>query len=125
MLDWAFFVEKNTREIDWEWLKTVMEKYHMTEFFNTINAICVEDLGFESIIFPYVQFNPLLKEKVLSDILEPKFAREEPGSLIPRLFYKYRRWKGNAWKHKICYNESVMSAFWSGVWNHLLKPASF
>jgi hypothetical protein len=102
----------------------VMEKYHMTEYFNTINAICVKDLGFESNIFPYVQFNPFLKEKVLSDILEPQFTREEPTNLFSRLLFKYRRWKGNEWKHKMCYNESMWSAFWSGVWSHLLKPAS-
>ncbi len=124
VLDWAFFVEKNTREIDWDWLKTVMENYHMTEFFNTINAICVEDLGFESCIFPYVQFNPFLKDKVLNDILNPKFPREEPRGLVPRLVFKYRRWKGNAWKHELCYNESMWSAFWSGVCNHVTKPAS-
>ena len=124
LLDWAFFVEKHTVEIDWEWLKDVMEKYHMTEFFNTINAICVEDLGFEASIFPYVQFNPTLKEKVLSDIMEPKFPREEPHGLVKRMIFKFRRWKENSWKHEMCYNESLWSAFWSGVWNHVTKPAS-
>ena len=124
VLDWAFFIEKHTGEIDWDWLKNVMEMYHMTEFFNTINAICVENLGFESRIFPYVQFNPFLKDKVLDDIMNPRFPREEPRGLITRLVFKYRRWKGNAWKHELCYNESMWSAFWSGVWNHVTKPAS-
>ncbi len=54
VLDWAFFVEKHTKEIDWEWLMGVMEQYQMLDFFNTINAICVEDLGFEVKIFPHV-----------------------------------------------------------------------
>lgn len=124
VLDWGFHVQKHHKEIDWDRLKTVMEKYHMVEFFNTINAICVEDLGFESCIFPYVQFNPLLKEKVLSDILNPRFPRKEPHRLLPRLVFKYRRWKGNAWKHEMCYNESLWSGFWSGIWGHLLKPSS-
>ena len=124
ILDWGFFVEKHTEEIDWQWLLPVLDKYHMQEFFNCINAICVEDLGFSSSIFPNVQFNPFLKEKVLSDILEPKFTREEPASMIPRLIFKIRRWEGNAWKHEMCYNESLWSGFWSGVWNHVSKPAS-
>ena len=124
VLDWGFHVKKHHNEIDWEWLKDVMDKYHMTEFFNCINAICVEDLGFNASIFPYIQFNPMLKEKVLNDILSPEFTRESPKSLIPRLIHKYRRWKGNAWKHEMCYNESMWSAFWSGVKLHLLKPAS-
>lgn len=124
VLDWGFHVQKHHKEIDWDWLLSVLNKYHMSDFFNCINAICVEDLGFEVNIFPYVQFNPFLKKAVLDDIMEPKFERESPRHLLPRLIHKYRRWKGNAWKHKMCYNDSLWSGFWSGVWNHLLKPAS-
>lgn len=124
VLDWAFHVKKYHDEIDWKWLERVMEQFHMKEFFNCINAICVEDLGFDTYLFNGVKFNPNLKDKVLADILEPKYPREEPKFLIPRMRFKYRRWKGNAWKHQMCYNESIWSAFWSGMWNHLLKPAS-
>lgn len=64
VLDWAFFVEKHTKEIDWEWLLDIINKYHMMDFFNLINAICVDDLGFAADIFPTVQFLPELKERV-------------------------------------------------------------
>ena len=124
VLDWAFHIEKYGKEIDWNWMMKIIDKYHMTDFFNTINAICVEELGYESSLFPRVQYNSYLKDKVLADILNPKYSFEEPKYLIPRLLYKYKRWKGNGWKHKMCYNESMWSAFWSGVWGHLLKPAS-
>lgn len=123
VLDWAFFVEKHTKEVDWEWLIGVLRKYHMIEYYNTINAICVGDLGFDAKIFPNVQFHPDLKDKVLNDILYPKYSATEPSHLIPRLLYKYRRWQGNAWKQKLCYSESRWSAFWNGLWAHLLKPA--
>ena len=124
VLDWASFVEKHTKEVDWGWLIGVLKKYHMIEFYNTINAICVGNLGFDAKIFPSVQFHPDLKEKVLKDILYPKYSATEPSRLIPRLVYKYRRWQGNAWKHELCYSESRWSAFWSGIWGHLLKPKS-
>lgn len=124
VLDWAFFTKRHTKEIDWEWLNMTVEEFHMKEFINCINAICVEDLGFDACIFHGVQFNPALKDRILEDILEPAFATEEPARLIPRLVFKYRRWKSNAWKHELCYNESLSSAFWSGIWNHILKPAS-
>lgn len=124
VLDWAFFVEKHTKEVDWEWMIGVLKKYHMIEFYNTINAICVEDLGFDVNFFPNVQFRPNLKDKMLKDILYPKYSASEPSCLIPRLLYKYRRWQGNAWKQELCYSESRWSAFWSGVWGHLLKPKS-
>jgi hypothetical protein len=124
VLDWGFYVQKHHDEIEWEWLDGVIKQFHMKDFFDCINAICVQELGFHASIFPYVQYNPSLKDKVLEDILNPRFTRESPNGLISRLLYKYRRWKGNAWKHEMCYNESMCSAFWSGVWNHLLKPSS-
>lgn len=124
LLDWAFHVQKYDKEIDWDWLKDVLIQYHMIDFYNTINAICVEDLGFSAGLFHGVQYQPDVKEKVLKDILFPKYLVNEPTRFIPRLIYKYKRWKGNEWKHEMCYKESMWSAFWSGVWSHLLKPSS-
>ena len=124
VLDWAFFVEKHTKEVDWEWLDDLLEKHHMRDFFNCINAICVEDLGFSPTIFPVVQFLPSMKERVLNDILEPEYTAAEPKGLFKRMAYKYRRWQGNAWKQRLCYNESRWSMFWTGIWAKLMKPAS-
>ncbi len=125
LLDWGFFVKAHGNDVDWKWLNGVLEKYNMISMYNIFNAICVEDLGFDAGIFQQVQFNPIIKEKVLKEILSPKFGEELPQRLLARLIYKYRRWKGNAWKHKLCYKESMWSAFWSGIWSHLLKPRSF
>ena len=124
VLDWAFFVEKHTKELDWEWLEGMLVKYHMKEFVSCINVICVEDLGFSVGIFPTVQFVPELKERVLEDILDPEYTAAEPEGFFPRVIYKYKRWQGNAWKQEMCYAESRWSAFWSGIWAKILKPAS-
>ena len=124
LLDWAFFIKNHGKEVDWKWLESVMNKFGMTTIFNIFNAICVEDLGFDAGIFPQVQFNPSVKDRVFSEILEPEFSEEQPKSLIPRISYKIRRWYANGWKHDLCYKESRWSAFWNGIWNHMLKPAS-
>lgn len=124
VLDWAFFVEKHNNEVDWEWLIGVLGTYGMKAFFNLINAICVYDLGFSGDLFPEIRFLPDLKDKVLSDIIEPAYTAAEPRNLAPRMLYKLRRWKGNSWKHELSYNESRWSAFWYGVRNHLVKPSS-
>lgn len=132
VLDWGFFVKAHGKDVDWEWLEGVAERFHMLDFYNLLNAICVDDLGFclvESLEcrvesqLKSVEFREL-KERVLNDILGPEFTRSSPKKMIPRLMHKYRRWKGNEWKHKMCYNESMWSAFWSGVRLHLIKPAS-
>lgn len=124
LLDWSFFVEKHKNEIDWTWLEDILNKYGMLQLFQIFNAICVEDLGFDASLFPTVQFLPALKERVLNDILSPEFSEKEKGGLLSRAVFKYRRWKANSWKHELCFNDSLRSAFWSGVKSHLLKVSS-
>lgn len=124
LLDWAFFIKNHGKDVDWKWFEGVMNEFGMTMAFNIFNAICVEDLGFDAIIFPQVQFNPSVKDRVFNDILEPEFSEEQPKSLLPRMVYKTRRWYANGWKHVLCYKESRWCAFRNGIWNHMQKPAS-
>lgn len=124
LLDWAFFVQHHRDEIDWNWLEEQLEVFGMKPLYDILNTICVEDLGFSSQLFPQVQISPLLKERVLNEILEPEMAGKTPKGFIPRILFKFRRWRANAWKHQLCYKESMRSAFWSGIKNHLLKPSS-
>lgn len=124
VLDWAFFVDKHGKDVDWKWLGGVLEEYGMKEFYNIINAICVENLGFDTSLFHGVLFNPQTKEKVFNDILCPAFYDPEPKRLIPRVIYKFRRWQGNGWKHELCFKESRWKSFWTGIWAKILKPAS-
>ena len=124
LLDWAFLVEKHGKEINWTWLEKIVEQYGMKRLYDVFNAICIGNLGFDVNIFPRVQFDPELKDRVLNDILSPEFSEEEIGGFVSRAIYKYRRWRANAWKHELCFKESMWSAFWSGVWSHLLKPKS-
>lgn len=124
LLDWAFFVEKHTKEIDWDWLHSVIDEYHMRDFYNCINSICIEDLGFSPAIFPTVQSLPEMKSRVLNEILFPAKKKKMPKNYFQRIPFKYKRWKANEWKHRLCYEESMWSAFWSGVWGYVLKPAT-
>ncbi len=124
LLDWAFFAEKHSLEIDWKWLISTIEKYQMKDFFDCLNAICVEDLGFDASVFPKFQVDPSIKEMILADIIDPAFGDEEHKHLIPRVLYKFRRWKANSWKRRFCYKESDWKMFWGSVWAHILKPRS-
>lgn len=124
VVDWGFFVEKNGKDIDWNYVLDVLDQFGMRQMFNIINAICVGDLGFDVANFPTVQFEPNLKDKVLNEILAPKYSASVPKNIFSRMAFKVRRWRDNEWKHQLCYKDSMWSAFWSGVWNHLLKPSS-
>ncbi len=122
VLDWAFFVEKHTKEIDWKWLDAMLDNYSMKDFVNCINGICVEDLDYDAGIFQEVQFLPALKDRILNDILNPEYTSAEPKGFARRFIYKYKRWQGNAWKQRLCYKESRWEYFWSGLWAKMLKP---
>lgn len=124
VLDWGMFAHKHGKEVDWEWLEGVLDVYGMKQLYDVFNAICVEDLGFIAGIFPKVQYNPILKERVLNEILDPEIPNNKPHELFKRIKWKWHRWRANEWKHKLVYNESMWSSFWNGIWNHLLKPAS-
>lgn len=124
VLDWGFFVNAHKKEIDWKWLLDVIDRYGMTPAFDIFNAICVEDLGFDVSIFPIICYNPSMKERVLIEILAPEYYGKLPKGVFQRVAYKYKRWRANAWKHELCYNESLWSSFWAGVWSHLIKPST-
>ena len=126
ILDWGFFVKAHHDEVDWKWLVEVLEEYHMKEFFECVNAICVEDLGFYPSEFKNLRVQEVqgvLKERVLNDTLSPEFSEETPKHVWKRVAFKYRRWKSNRWKRELCYEDGQWKTFWGGVWNHLLKPA--
>lgn len=124
LLDWAFFVERHSTEIDWEWLNETIEYFGMTGAYAIFNAICIDHLGFDSGLFPSISYDQDMKNRVLGEILSPEVPRNMPSNVLKRIRFKISRWKSNAWKHRLCYKESLWSAFWSGIWNHLLKPSS-
>ncbi len=124
LLDWAFFVKTHVEEVDWTWLEGILAEFGMKRLYDVFNAICVSDLGFGVSTFPNVQFDTNLKDRVLSEILNPETPNNKPKYLLSRVAWKWHRWKANEWKHDLCYKESMWSAFWSGVWGHLLKPGS-
>ena len=127
VLDWGFFVKAHHEEVDWKWLTEVLEKYLMKAFFDCVNAICVEDLGFHPLEFKGLRVQEVqgseMKQRVLNDTLSPEFSEEMPKHVWKRVPFKYRRWKSNSWKRELCYEDGQLRTFLCGVWNHLLKPA--
>lgn len=126
LIDWGFFWEKHGKEVDKKWLCSILEKHHMKVFFNIINAICIEDLGFQAGVFPSLQYIPHMKERILNEIFQPEFdwKKAHDKNIFKRIFFKYKRWKGGAWKRELCCGEGPLESFVWSVRSHLLKPAS-
>lgn len=128
LLDWGFFAINHKEEIDWDWLQDTLKQHGLKTLYDIFNVILNDDLGLELVDSKgnklKVSVDEDLKKRVLRELLSPEFGEEEPLTIIPRAIFKYRRWKVNGWKHQLCYQDSMWSAFWSGVWSHLLKPKS-
>lgn len=124
VLDWAFFVKKHRNDVDWDWLHDVIEEHGLMPFYQIMNLICIDDLGFDTNLFPKSQYLPEVKERVVNEIFAAVYQGGESKNFLTRQVDRLSRWKANQWKHKLCYKESMWSAFWCGFWGHLLKPSS-
>lgn len=122
VLDWGFFVRAHHKEVDWNATIDFLKEIGIYTFFNQINAICVDYLGFSESCFPTIERNKDLEERILMDILHPEFAEEKPASgLIPILTFKFRRWWYNRWKHPLVYKEWLLPMFLTLLWSHLRR----
>ena len=124
ILDWGFLVEKHCQDIDWNWLVATLKRFKMGEFFACLNAICIEDLGFDAELFPVEFRGSFLKDQVLEDTLHRGAPKEMPKNLFPRLIFKYRNWKLKAWKRRLVYDEGGLPSLWSSIRAHVLNPKS-
>lgn len=126
LLDWKYFVEKYTKQIDWQSLRNIAQQTNMHKFLYCINAICIDHLGLPSDYIPEFERNSKLEERVWNEILHPEFNMQCPrnAGYIKSWSFMLRRWWANRWKHRIVYNESLAKTFIVQLWSHLLKPKS-
>lgn len=122
VLDWGFFLQKNEDVIDWQWFLSILDEFGMKQFFDCMNQICINDLGFEFSRIPQGENNEDLGKRVLDDILFAFDTDKEPSGFISRLLFKYRRRKATVWKHNLCYKESLRSHLLSSFWLHITHP---
>lgn len=125
VLDWAMFVRRNHRNIDWDQIFAIAKRANMHRFLNCMNAISMEYLSHGRYpLLPTTERDKELEERVLNDILCPEFSEEEPKNcgFIRRIAYRTRRWWCNRWKHRIVYSEGLFSTFIVQIYSHLLKP---
>lgn len=126
LLDWKYFMENYTKQIDWQSLRNIAQKTNMHKFLDCINAICIDHLGLPSDYIPEFERNSKLEERVWNEILHPEFNMQCPknAGYIKSWSFMLRRWWSNRWKHRIVYNESLAKTFIVQLWSHLLKPKS-
>ena len=125
VIDWVLFVQRYHGQIDWNSLEQRARKMNMHRFLHAVCALAVDWLGADAKLFPEMERDTVLEQRVLQEILRPEFAERAPkNNLLKLLGYKCRRWWANRWKHRMVYKEGLFTTFWVQVWSHLLKPKS-
>lgn len=120
ILDWGFFVKAHSHEVDWNATILFLKEIGLYQFFNHINAICTDILGFAEDIFPRIERNPCWEQRILKDILHHEFEEKKPKKgLFAIIWFKTKRWWRNRWKHQLVYNDSLLMTFVTLAWSHL------
>lgn len=122
LLDWGLFMQHEHDNVDWEIVVSMLKKVGIYRFFQQINAICVDYLGFSESKFPQIERDAALEKRILNDILSPEFSEEKPkGNTIQVICFKTRRFFANRWKRELVYREGIWSQLWHGSIAHLQR----
>lgn len=122
VLDWGFFVRAHSHEVNWSAAISFIKQIGLYAFFNQINAICVDYLGFSTTYFPSIKRKSVLEKRILADVLHPEFAEVKPQKGLRRILaFKMRRWWQNRWKHTLVYDEPLLLQFFTLLLSHLRR----
>ena len=122
VLDWGFFVRAHSHEVDWTSTIEFLKEIGLYDFFNVVNAICVSNIGFSENVFPPIERQKQMEERILNDIFRPESDEKKPHvGLFAVLSFKTRRWWRNRWKHQLVYNDNLIMTFMTLAWSHLMR----
>lgn len=122
LLDWAFFMQYESENVDWNLVYSTLRKVGGYRFFHQINAICVDYLGFSESSFPKIERDNALERRIIEDICAPEFNETKPdGNTIQVIWFKTRRFFANRWKRRLVYRDGLWSQLWYGSKAHLRR----
>ena len=116
VLDWAFFVERQGTQVDWSWLVERARHYNMHRFLSCIDQISVQYLGFSPSIFPVLESDTRLTEKVFHDCFHHARIAENETALD-----KMKRWTSRRWQYNICFSDSLLLFLLTSIWRYLRR----
>lgn len=131
LLDWTLFVKAYHEKVDWPLFWQEAELLNMHHFVLCLNAIAVEELGFEFAWFnvpeelaSYVADNRGMVMRVKNEILSPEYNAPDGRGSVRYVYSRFKRWRASLWKQQLVYSESMFVTFVVQVWSHLLKPST-
>lgn len=118
LLDWALFVDKEWKDIDWQFVVDWLSRLGLLRFLSCMNALSIGCLGISAEKFPSLERDSVLEERVLNDIISPSFNESGSGFL-----FKLRRLRANMWKRNLVSPEPLVPRMVRLAWSHVIGPS--
>lgn len=112
LLDWAFFLNLESQNVNWEKVIPIMRECRMLEFAKVMTRLCVEQLGM--MIDMATLSSPIkISDAVLADILggQPDLFHENFVQKIGRIIRRFCR----MWKFRSLADESYCRLVWNSL----------
>ena len=122
LLDWAFFLKKESQNVNWEKVITIMKECRILEFAKVMTRLCVDQLGMK-IDIEGLSSPMKISDAVLDDILggQPDLFHENFVQKIGRIMRRFYR----MWKFRSLADESYCRLVWNSlVFSSYLKRNS-
>ena len=122
LYDWALFLKKYVREVDWNYVVPLYEQSGMMRFAEIIMTILKTHMEFECEACPVAFGGREDAERVWESIIYP--PKQDPYEKFSMRYYLFetKTFFGNRWKHKIVYpGESFLWLFLKYSWLSMKK----
>ena len=122
ILDWAMFLERGQKNLDWERFYALCEEFDMRAFVDCSTALAVEIFGTKITNEKVVAESPCM-ERVLSSILNDDNAvfSQSVGAWRTRIML-IRNLFASGWKYKAFTNRTIFTTFISLAWGYITHP---
>ena len=111
MVDWALFVSRFGREIDWDTVERLSRSAGSFRFFRVLNGIIVDYFGVDTSCLPSWDRDPEMEERVWKDIVS-----FPPDSVGGSKLHRATRYLSSRWKYKLVFRESFFLTFFRRSW---------
>ena len=112
LLDWAFFLKKESQNVNWETIIPIMKECRILEFAKVMTRLCIEQLGMK-IDIETLSSPMKISDAVLEDILgeQPDLFHENFVQKIGRIIRRFYR----MWKFRSLADESYCRLIWNSL----------
>ena len=120
LVDWTLTCRALHDKVDWDKANTVVKDFGMEPFVAALNAIAEQRLGYS---VTQSLSHSATQSHFEHDLLYGSVADHTTDGLA-RLDWKFRRWRANAWKRRMVFNDSEPRLLLASLTSHAEKPAS-